>query len=212
VQADVRAVADRRHRLRLGEHFGVGADAHFHVLRPGAAFDELLLELFRFRRTRLDRRQVGADILQQRGAQFLGAAGVAAGLLFDHAFQQADRECDAASLEGLHVARRQQTRRLGVGITVQGIFNQRLHTAQRLARRRTRERGDVFTVEQVGHGADMSGDVEYFAVAYRDHARAIDIAGAPYAAYQQGVGQVGRQVGGGWRVLQLIAHDFSYVS
>ncbi|MNN29530.1 hypothetical protein D3C81_1431380 [compost metagenome] len=31
-QAHLRAAAHRRHRLRLGKHFRIGADAHFHVL------------------------------------------------------------------------------------------------------------------------------------------------------------------------------------
>ena len=71
---------------------------------------------------------------------------------------------------------------------------------------------DVGLVQQVGHGIGLRGDVEYLAVAHHHHARTVDVAGAPYAPYQQRVGQVGRQVGGGGRVLQLIAHDFSYVS
>jgi hypothetical protein len=36
VNADVGARADRRHRLRLGEDLGVGADADLEVLRPQA--------------------------------------------------------------------------------------------------------------------------------------------------------------------------------
>jgi hypothetical protein len=212
MQADVGAETDRRHRLRFREHLGIRADAHFHVLRPGAALDELLLELFRFRRAGLDGRQVGADVLQQRAAQRVGAAGVAAGLLFDHAFQQADGEGHAAGLDRLHVARRQQARSLRGSVVGQRVIDQRFHAAQRLARRAAREGGGIVAVQQVGHGIGLGGDVEHFTVAHDHHARAVDVAGAPDAAYQQGVRQVGRQVRRCGRMLEIIFHGFSYVS
>ena len=47
MQARLHAVADGRHRLRLGEDLGVRADADLQVLRPRALLDQHALELCR---------------------------------------------------------------------------------------------------------------------------------------------------------------------
>ena len=52
--ADLRAVADRRHRRRLGEDLGIGADADLEIGRPGAARDQRLLQRLGLGRARLD--------------------------------------------------------------------------------------------------------------------------------------------------------------
>ena len=44
MNADLGAVADRRHGLRLGEDLGVRTDPDLEILRPGALGDEVLLE------------------------------------------------------------------------------------------------------------------------------------------------------------------------
>ena len=52
VQPDIGAEPDRRHRLALGEDLRVRADADFEILRPGAARDQLGLDLHRLCRSR----------------------------------------------------------------------------------------------------------------------------------------------------------------
>ena len=52
MDADLGARADRRHRLRLGEDLGIGADADLEILRPRLLRDQRVLEPRRLRRAR----------------------------------------------------------------------------------------------------------------------------------------------------------------
>ncbi len=130
MHADQRAMADRGHRLRLGEDFGVGPDAHFEVLRPGALLDQDLLDPRRLGRARAHTRQVVAEDPLQPGAYRVGAARVTARLLFDHALQGARDKRDAGRLDRLQVARREQARRTGVEIAA-AVGQKRVDRADR---------------------------------------------------------------------------------
>src|SRR5579863_1684534 len=66
MKADFGTGADRRHRLRLGEDLGVGADADFEVLRPETALYQRLLEALGCFGTGTDAGKVGADLARQR--------------------------------------------------------------------------------------------------------------------------------------------------
>ncbi len=197
MQADVGAAAHRRHRLRLGEHFGIDAYAHFHVLRPGAAPLQFALQLQRGVRAGPQRRQVRSQRLLQGGAQRGGAGRIAAGLFLDDAFEQADGKRHAASLDRLQIARRQQAWRAGFGLRRQGIVEQRQHRAERLTGGVTGQRQRVRAVEQIGHGGRRRRDVEHLAAAYRDHAGALHRAAAPDASDEDGVVRIGGEQGGG---------------
>ena len=109
--ADLRAVADRRHGRRLGEDLGIGADADLEIGRPGVACHQRLLQRLGLGRARLDGADVGADDLVQLLAHLLGAPGIALGVLLDQPFEQAHREGDAGRLDRLQVDRRQEVGR-----------------------------------------------------------------------------------------------------
>ena len=112
MDADFGARADGRHRLSLGEDLGVWTDADLQVLGPHALGDQDVLEPARFVRAGPNLLQVGADDRRDRRSQAFGFAGVASRLLLDDAFEQAGHEGDAAGLDGLQVARREQPRRV----------------------------------------------------------------------------------------------------
>ena len=190
-QAHLRAAAHRRHRLRLGKHFRIGADAHFHVLRPGAALLQLLFQALRRVRTRLQCRQVAAQCHLQGGAQARRARRVAARLLLDHPFEQADGEGHAAGLDGLQVARRQQQRL--AGRRGQRLLQQRLHGAERDAGRMADDIERIAAFEQLGHRRHRLRDVDHFAAAHGDDAGTV----TPDAADEGGLRQVGGQQRGG---------------
>ena len=108
MDADFRAGADRRHRLALGEDLRVGTDADLEILRPHALRDEHVLEPPRLLGARPDSLQVVADDGRDRAAQAFRLAGVAARLLLDDAFEQAGDEGDAAGLDRLEIAGREE--------------------------------------------------------------------------------------------------------
>ena len=108
MNADVRAGADRREHRHFGEDLRIRTDAHFEILRPRAACDQCLLDAIGLGGAGNDVRQVGAEDARQRGADFLRLGRIAACLFFDHAFEQARHESDAACLDHLQVARREQ--------------------------------------------------------------------------------------------------------
>ncbi|MNN13158.1 hypothetical protein D3C81_1261800 [compost metagenome] len=99
---------DRRQWLRLGEHFGVWADAHFQVLRPQALLHQNLAQRFGLGRTWDDLREVRTDAAGQGVADGIGLGRVAFGLLFHDPLQQAGGEGDAGGLDCLQVDRSQQ--------------------------------------------------------------------------------------------------------
>ncbi len=110
MDADLGADADRRHRRRLGEDLGVRSDADFEILRPGALRDQRLLDARRLVRSRAHVREIVADQRDERRAHRLGLRRIAARLLLDHALQHARHERDAARLDRLQVARREEPR------------------------------------------------------------------------------------------------------
>src|SRR5262249_9760711 len=103
--------AHRRHRLSLGEDLRVGADSDFELLRPHALRQQRVLDGARLRGARTDVAQVAADDRDDRVADGLRLPRVAARLLFDDALEQTGHERDAARLDRLQVARRDQPRR-----------------------------------------------------------------------------------------------------
>jgi hypothetical protein len=173
-----------RHGLRLGEHFRIGTDAHFHVLRPGATLLQLLLQALRRLRAGTQGRQIAAQSILQRAAQAGGTRRVAARLLLDHALEQADGERHAAGLDRLQIAWRQQQR--PIRRRLQRLRHQRLHWTERGARRMAGDAQRIVALEQLGHGGDRFCDVDDFTAAHGDNARAI----APDAANQGGLRQV----------------------
>ena len=114
MDADVRTAAHGRQRLPLGENLGVGTNADLEVLRPHALCDQGVLDRARLRRAGTEVTQVAADDGHDRLPHRLGLARVAAGLLLDDALEQAGHERDAARLDRLQVARRQQPRQRGI--------------------------------------------------------------------------------------------------
>ena len=70
------AVPTAGHRLALGEDLGVGADADFQVLAPGALRDQHLLQLRGLRRSRASacagRRRPGGDLGADRARRRAG--------------------------------------------------------------------------------------------------------------------------------------------
>jgi hypothetical protein len=108
VQSHLDTRAHGAHRLRLGEHLGIRADPHFQVLRPGTLCQQGLLELSRLFRAWLHGRQVVAHDGHDGSAHGCGLAGVAAGLLFDHAFEHAGHKGHAGRFQCLQIAGREE--------------------------------------------------------------------------------------------------------
>ncbi len=146
---------------------------------------------------RLDRRQVGAEGLAELAADLLGALRVAAGALLDHPLQQADGEGDAAGLDRLQVARREQRGRAVRRGPGQRLRHQLRRAAEAVAGHAAQEGGEVGAFQQVGDGRRRDGDVEHLAASDDDDARALGGRTAPDAPDQQGAVDVGRQQGGG---------------
>ena len=101
VQAHRRAPPDRRHRLRLREDLGVGADADFEILRPQPLGQKHTFDLGRLRRTGDKPREAVADDPADLGAYGLRAIGIARRLFLDHAFDHRGGEGHATGLDGL---------------------------------------------------------------------------------------------------------------
>jgi hypothetical protein len=114
MQAGFRQVADCRHRLCLGEDFGVRADADFQILRPHPALDKQLLERRRLLRAGFERAEIVADRCLDLAADLGGALGLAARLLLDNALQHGHDESHAGGLDGLQVDRGEQPGLLAV--------------------------------------------------------------------------------------------------
>ncbi len=112
VDADIRTTADRRHRLRLGEDFGVGTDTHFEVLRPKTEFLEQFLDLGGLLRTGDEALEIVAEDGRQPAADLLRTQRIALGLFLDHALQHAVRKGDASRLDGLQIGWREKIARL----------------------------------------------------------------------------------------------------
>ena len=92
MQPRLHAVADRGHRLCLGEDLGVRADADLQVLRPGALLDQHALELGGLRAAGDELGEIAAELRGNALADRLGLFRGAARLLLDHALQHGERE------------------------------------------------------------------------------------------------------------------------
>ena len=144
----------------------VRPDADLHVLRPRAApFESALSASPLPTPASICERSapISLWIVARTSSALLASPP---GLLLDHALQQAHGEGDAACLDRLHVARREQLRRQGRA--AQRAFDQRLHATQRLARRMARDVEDVGAIEQVGGGGRARRDIEHFAPPHDD--------------------------------------------
>src|SRR4030095_12349166 len=100
--------ADGRHGLPLGEDLRVRSDSYLEILRPDALRDERVLDCLRLRRAGANVSEIVADDRDDRLPHRFGLAGIAACLLFDHAFEQAGDERHAARLDRLKIAWREQ--------------------------------------------------------------------------------------------------------
>ena len=116
VEPGVVAGSDSRHRLALGEHLGVGANADFQILRPGAGLHQRILEPHRRGRARLESAEIIAQNAHDLLARLRRAFTAAARALFDDALEQGFREGHAGRFDRLQVDRRKQMRaRSGLG-------------------------------------------------------------------------------------------------
>src|SRR4030095_12072850 len=95
--------ADGRHGLPLGENLRVRSDSYLEILRPDALRDERVLDCLRLRRAWANVSEIVADDRDDRLPHRFGLAGIAACLLFDHAFEQAGDERPAPLFYTLEV-------------------------------------------------------------------------------------------------------------
>ena len=100
---------------------------------------------------KLDARFLGQQF-QHPAAYRLGLAGIALGLLFDHALHQAGGKGDARRLDDLQVAGRQETRAVNVAVWLPAVLEQAVGAANVAARRGPHQRGRVGRLEQAAHG------------------------------------------------------------
>ena len=113
---NVRAGAHRRQGRRFGENLRIRANAHFQVLRPHALGQQHFFEFGRFRGAWHHAAQVVANDRHHRLAHGFGAAGVATGLLLDHALQHAGHKRHACRFDRLQVAGRREPRLVGLAL------------------------------------------------------------------------------------------------
>jgi hypothetical protein len=171
--ADVGARAHRGQHRRLAEDLGVGPDAHFQVLRPEAL---LLQERFQAQGlggSRLDGREVGADLRDHARTDFLCLARVAVSLLFDHALDQAGGEGHAGCLHHLQVARREEEGPGGIAQRFVAVGDDFLQAAQAPAGRFAHRTGGLRQVQQRAHGREFGREVVHAVFAQRDDAGAL---------------------------------------
>jgi hypothetical protein len=128
MDTDLRSGADRGHRLRFGEDFGVGTNADLEVLRPDAAPDQDLLQRLGVGGARPDVVQTLSNHAENRLPKAVRARGIAARLLLDDTFQEAGDERHTGCLDRLQVARREQPRSCLIPVVGIGI---REHVGQR---------------------------------------------------------------------------------
>jgi hypothetical protein len=160
VDADIRAEPHRRHRLRLGEDFCIGANADFEILRPHLFPDQHILQARGFGRTGANRGEVVADHRDDRAPHRFGLAGIAARLFLDHALEHAGDESDAGRLDRLQVAGGEQPGGLWIALALGGIGEYRVERAQRRqARRGDNGRDRSLEFEEIAHGRRHAGQI-----------------------------------------------------
>src|ERR1700680_1287656 len=95
MQTDQLAMAHGRHRLRLGENFGVGPDAKLEILRPWSLLHQHLPAAARLLRPGAHRGEMVAEDPGEPCANPFGAARVAARLFLHDALERARAKRDA---------------------------------------------------------------------------------------------------------------------
>ena len=188
VNADVGTCANGRQHRAFGENFSVGADAHFQVLRPGAARDQHLFDTRRFGRAGHDVLQVVAQNAAELTPDGVGPAGIAAGLLFNDALEQAGDKGHAAGLDGLQVTGRQQPGLAAVALAFIAVGQHRVqqgHARQLACTQRAAQCAyRIAQVEQLTDGGGHTGRVMQRAIGRQHHGGAD--AGLPQAADEGG--------------------------
>ena len=152
MQADGSPPPHGGHRLRLGEHLGVGADADFEVLGPDALRDERGLHLRGLLGPRPDVAEAVADHSADARANGLRPRRVALGTLLDHPLQHGAGEGDAAGLDRLKVVGREKVPPAGIGLRGHAVRFQLAERAERPAGLPLHERRRVGLLQHVHHG------------------------------------------------------------
>ena len=114
MHTDASTQPHRGHGRALREELGVGADAHLEVLGPHLTPEEDVLDACGLCRAGTDAAKVRPHDGLDRSPRAVGQGGVAASALLDDALEQARYEGDAARLDGLQIARREEPRARGV--------------------------------------------------------------------------------------------------
>jgi hypothetical protein len=174
------------HRLGLGEHLGVGADADLQILAPQTFGLQECLDLGGLGRSGDQIAQAVTDHPGDAGADFGGKRGVSSGAFLDHPFDHGPRESDAAGLDRLQIAGGQQAGGFF------GRLNRGCGEGCQRAKVFTGKAGDkscdIRQFQQITHGGrGFAGDVKDMACADGDKAGAD--ACAPDAAQPQALGK-----------------------
>src|SRR5437667_12039014 len=159
LQANQRAVANARHRLRLGKYFRVGSNADFEILRPRALFDQHALYPCRFLRARANRGEVIAKNILNTLADRFGFVRVAPRLFFDDPFEHAGDESYTGGLDGLQITGREQPGSRGVWLRM-AIREQRFDFTDRRPLRGVHRGGDVDALEPGAHRRYNVGEID----------------------------------------------------
>ena len=150
MQAHRRPPPHRGHRLRLGEHLGVGADADFEILGPDALRDQGRLHLLGFLGPGPDVAEAVADHRTDALANSACPGRVAFGALLDHAFQHGPGKGDAARLDRLKVVGCQEVSPARIGLRGHALGFQIAERAEGAAGLPLHERGRVVLLQHVG--------------------------------------------------------------
>ena len=181
MQADRRPPPHGRHRLRLGEHLGVGAYADLEILGPDALGDQRGFYLRGLLGAGPDVAEALADHRADALADRLRARGVAFRPLLDHALQHGAREGDAAGLDRLKIVGRQKVTAGRIGLRGHAVGLQRAQAAEQAPGLPLHEGGRVVPLQHVRHGGrGARGDVVERIAPERHHHR--PLAGRPHAA------------------------------
>ena len=175
MQARLHAVADGRHRLRLGEDLRVRADADLQVLRPGALLDQHALELGGLLAAGHQLGEIAAELGLHAGADRLGLLWRAPRLLLDHPLQHREGKRHPRRLDGLQVDRRQQPRLLRIALRLRRVGEDVRERADPLALARAQHRHRIAGLRQVAHRRRQPGDVPDAVAAHRHDRRAADL-------------------------------------
>ena len=173
MNADLGAVADRRHRRRLGEDLGVRADADLEILRPQCpSAMSSCLQRHRLRRAGL---QLGEVVADQRRRSRRGSPSACSGAPRACSSitrsSMRDGEGDAGGLDRLQVDRREQPGLVAGRAVARRVGEDVGEIADALALAGARRRRRIGGLAQVAHGRQRARDVEDAVGADRHHGR-----------------------------------------